>query len=441
MMENYFLQDIGLISIILIVGFILRYQILFLQRLFIPVSIIGGVLALLLGKSGLQWIPFSENIASYPGIMIAFLFGALPFTFQIKKNRSTQFRKGTLEIGGMTLLIMLLQWGLGLLFALSLLKWIFPSLNDGFGALIAAGFFGGHGTAAAISESFSENLQWEDASSLAMTAATVGIFAATIGGVIWVQWGVRNKAASFLTSFSDLPSSLKTGLVKKEEQKSIGLSTFSNISIDPLLMHLLLVLLIGITGIYLSKISSQLTGGYTIAGFSFAFLVGILFKQIIIRFHLIDYFDHHLMNRICGVFADLIVAFGIASIKISVVIKYAAPLIILFLFGVLLAILIFRRLGPRAFTSHWFEKSTFLWGMSLGVTAIGIALLRMTDPDGKSETLPQFAIGYLAVTPFEVACLAFFPILVSQGYSWAFTITCLALSIGLYFFLSRKNGK
>lgn len=440
-MFSDFVQDLGLVSIIVLCSFVIRYQIKLFQKLFIPVSIIAGLSALLLGNNGMQYVEFSDQVGSYAGIMIAFLFGSLPFTFQIEKEKSGEFKRDTLRVGGATSVILLLQWGVGLLLGLTVLTWLFPEVNDGFGSILAAGFFGGHGTAAAIGESFSSNLGWSEAKSLAMTSATVGVFSATIGGVIIIQWGIRQKQTSFIKDFRKLPSSFRTGLIPIEEQKSIGKETFSNIAIDPLLMHFSLVLLTGVSGMFLTSISKPLLGGYSIASFSFAFLVGLILKGLISKLRLTNYFDTKLMTRICGLFADLIVVFGIASIKTDVVIKFAGPLLLIFLSGILLSVFLFRQMGPRLFSSFWFEKSIFLWGMSLGVTAIGIALLRMVDPESKSETLPTFALGYIAVTPIEVSCLVFFPILAGQGFHWYFTLGCL-LGSGLIFLLIKKfNNK
>jgi glutamate:Na+ symporter, ESS family len=438
---NYsFIQDIGLVSILLFLGFAIRFHIKFLQKLFIPVSIITGVLALFLGNNGFDLLPFSEQIGSYPGIMISFLFGALPFTFEMKKDRSREFQKSIFQIGSLTAIILLLQWGIGLLFSMTILQLVFPEINQNFGSVLAAGFFGGHGTAAALGDSFTNNLNWEEGQSLAMTSATFGVFAATIGGVIWIQWGVSKNETVFLKQFQDLPKSLKTGLIPLEEQRSIGKSTFSNISVDPLLMHIMIVVFVGISGIYLTMWTKPLLLGFSIPSFSFSFIVGIIIKQTFSRIRMNSYFDTQLMNRVCGIFADLIVIFGIASINVSVVIQFALPLVILFIVGVILSIFLFMRLGSKVFTSFWFEKSIFLWGMSLGVTAIGIALLRMVDSEGESETLPNFAIGYIGVTPLEITCLVSFPILASQGYQWYFTLSCILCAL-LFYYLLTKIGK
>ena len=68
---------------------------------------------------------------------------------------------------------MLLQWALVGLFGLYVIKLIWPDLNDAFGIMLPTGFYGGHGTAAAIGSAF-EGLGWDEARSLGMTTATVG---------------------------------------------------------------------------------------------------------------------------------------------------------------------------------------------------------------------------------------------------------------------------
>ena len=60
---------------------------------------------------------------------------------------------------------MLLQWALVGLFGLYVIKLIWPDLNDAFGIMLPTGFYGGHGTAAAIGSAF-EGLGWDEARSL-----------------------------------------------------------------------------------------------------------------------------------------------------------------------------------------------------------------------------------------------------------------------------------
>ena len=435
-----FLTDLGLVAFLLMLSFFIRYLIRPLQQLFIPISVIGGLLILLLGNNGFQVLPFSTYATSYPGIFICFIFAAIPFSFAQNKGTDApkRNRKSIIQVMYYFGIILFLQWGVGMLFGLTILKWIFPELHNGFGGLIATGFFGGHGTAAAISESFASSLNWEDIGSLAMTSATVGILSATVGGILLIQWGIKNEKTKFIKTLDQMPREFKTGVIPEIRQSSMGNKTFSSVAVDPLLMHFLLILLLGFAAYWLAKYSALVFNGYSIAGFSIAFFLGLLTKWIFEKTGAIEYFDSAIMSRICGVFTDLLVAFGIGSIRIEVVVDYAWPLLLLFLVGVALSYYCFRRLSEMTFARMWFENSIFTWGWITGISAMGIALLRMVDPDSDSDALQNFAIAYLAVTPFEVLFLVFFPFFIGQGWHWLFTLGCLAIG-GVLLLLMRRG--
>jgi ESS family glutamate:Na+ symporter len=122
--------------------------------------------------------------------------------------------------------------------------------------------------------------------------------------------------------------------------------------------------------------------------------------------------------HVAGGLTDILVVFGIASIKIAIVIKYAFPLALLFLFGLGLCAFIFFWMGPRFFETFWFEKSLFTWGWITGVTALGITLLRIVDSENGSRALNDFALAYLFVVPVEVGLVAFGPQIILSGHSW-----------------------
>ena len=70
---------------------------------------------------------------------------------------------------------MLLQWALVGLFGLYVIKLIWPDLNDAFGIMLPTGFYGGHGTAAAIGSAFEDWLG--RGSQLGMIPLPWGLFA------------------------------------------------------------------------------------------------------------------------------------------------------------------------------------------------------------------------------------------------------------------------
>ncbi|MFP3359385.1 sodium:glutamate symporter, partial [Planococcus sp. SIMBA_143] len=69
-----FMIDISIISGLLLAGTILRAKLKWMQALFLPASMIAGFIGLAFGPSGFDWLPFSDQFSSYPGLLIAVIF-------------------------------------------------------------------------------------------------------------------------------------------------------------------------------------------------------------------------------------------------------------------------------------------------------------------------------------------------------------------------------
>lgn len=68
--------DVGMISVLLLIGKLMRVKIKIIQKLFIPPSLLAGFMGLAFGPQGTGWLPFSDNLGTYAGILIALIFGA-----------------------------------------------------------------------------------------------------------------------------------------------------------------------------------------------------------------------------------------------------------------------------------------------------------------------------------------------------------------------------
>ena len=80
-----------------------------------------------------------------------------------------------------------------------------------------------------------------------------------------------------------------------------------------------------------------------------------------------------------------------ASLNVSVIIKYAVPLILVNL-AVLAFMLVYSLVYARGiFGKTWFENSMMTFGMYTGVAATGMLLLKVCDPDSKSDALSLYA--------------------------------------------------
>lgn len=411
--------DVGIISALLLIGKLMRTQIKLVQKLFIPPSLLAGFIGLILGPYGFNLLPLSNQTGTYAGILIAFIFGALPLTSQKAQGKTKEIASmWAYSQGGL-----LLQWAFGGLLGLLVLNQIWP-LSPGFGITMPSGYCGGHGTAAAIGQAFGQ-LGHDEILTLAMTAATFGIVSAVILGLIFVKWGTRKKYTTFLADYNDLPSELQTGLLPDEKRESMGESTCSSISIDSLTFNLSFVCLIAFCGYGISKLAAHFMPGFELPVFSCAFVAGILLKKVFDRTGVTNYICPKTVNHISGALTDYLVAFGIASIKISVVIDYIVPLSILLLSGLVVTLIYVFVMARKLMKECWFEKALFTWGWFTGTMAMGIALLRVVDPKMRSRCLDSYALAYLFIAPVEISLITFAPVAFVNGYGLLFSGICL----------------
>lgn len=431
-----FMIDISIISGLLLAGTILRAKLKWMQALFLPASMIAGFIGLAFGPSGFDWLPFSDQFSSYPGLLIAVIFAAIPIG--AAKVNLKEIIHRVREMWSFSMLLTLLMWGAGALFGLIVLVPLFSDLPSGFGLILGAGFLGGHGTAAAIGEGF-QYYGWDEAMDLAMTSATIGILIAVLGGLVLVKRSTEKGHTKFIQSFKDLPNELRTGLMGKTERTAMGEETVSPSSIDPLVLHISIIALVIGVSYWVSDILQRAIPAVSIPLFSIAFILALLFQVASRKVKADEYVDQRVMERIGGTATDYLVAIGIASINITVVVDYALPLALLFIFGTIWAYILFRFIGPNIFKDFWVEKSLFGWGWSTGTVAMGLALLRIVDPELKSKTTDDYALAYIGVAPFDIAIVTFAPMLVAFGFTWVIPLV-LSVTGAIIIYVNRSFG-
>ena len=90
-----------------------------------------------------------------------------------------------------------------------------------------------------------------------------------------------------------------------------------------------------------------------------AFLIAIVMFLVFKKVGVSKYVDENVISRISGTATDYLVFFGIASIKISVIVKYAVPLAMLLLCGIVIVVMTLMFFGPAMNKGSWFERSIF----------------------------------------------------------------------------------
>jgi ESS family glutamate:Na+ symporter len=279
---------------------------------------------------------------------------------------------------------------------------------------------------------------------LAMTAATVGILASVFIGLALVKWGTRKGYTSFITDFAELPDELRTGLMPQDKRQSMGEATSSSISIDSLAFHVCIICVVALGGYGISQLVAYFLPQLEMPVFSCAFVVGILLKLCFDRAQVSFYVSPRAMGHLSGTFTDFLVAFGISSIKLSVVLQYIVPLVILLACGLLVTLLYVLFIGRRLMKDYWFEKALFTWGWFTGTMAMGIALLRIADPEMRSRCLENYALAYLFIAPVEISLVTFAPVAFAYGYGLLFLCAaavagCCIMAYAWWRYIKVKN--
>ncbi len=437
------LMDFGLMSIILLFAHLLRSKVKLLQYIYMPSSLIAGFIALFCGWQFLDVLPFAVResgtpyMSSYPYLLVVVLFATL-FLGKEENAKKVPFGKMVKDIGDTFFYNLgseFWQFGIALLFGLFVLAPLFPEIHQGFALMLPAGFVGGHGYATAIGKTM-QNYGWEEALTVGYTSATVGLLSGVIGGMILINIATRKGWTRLVKDVASLPESMLTGFVPEKERVSMGKETVNPIALDPFTWHFALTMAAFALGYYVYTLSKTLMPGkYEIPMMCLSMLAGVLIQKVLDGIRLGHYVDKHVMNRIGSWVTDYLVAFGVASIQVSVVVKYAMPMLILFTFGVFLCVSFALFLGRRVFHNFWFERSIFVYGWNTGVVAMGVTLLRVVDPGFKTKTLEDYGLAYVFISFFEIAVVTIVPSLVANGIILTpaliltgAAITCIVLS-------------
>ncbi|REK10755.1 MAG: hypothetical protein DWQ37_15010 [Planctomycetota bacterium] len=416
------LVDYALISVLLVVGHLLRYNLRPLQRIHLPTPIIAGALGLVGGHQFLNIVPFARDadgqveLAGYPGTLVALLFATL---FLGARPRSAGARDAVRRVGDTffyNLASEMGQYAVAMLFGLAVLAPLFASLDPGFALMLPAGFAGGHGTVAAVGNVFVEH-GWADALTVGYTFATVGMLAGIVGGMLLVNLAVRRGWTRLIASDYKLPESTRTGFVPADERRETGRETTSPTALDTLAWHAALVFsAVGIAYGVDVLIGALTTENHGVPLFALALLAGAALQKSLDALGFGAYVDRATMERIGSGLSDYLVAFAVASIEVAVVVEHAVPLVLMCLLGIAYSVLLLWFVGRKLMHNFWFERSLFVYGWNTGIVGIGIALLRIVDPRLRSGTLEDFGVAYVGVSFFAIGMIVALPQLVVRGY-------------------------
>lgn len=141
-----------------------------------------------------------------------------------------------------------------------------------------------------------------------------------------------------------------------------------------------------------------------------AMLVGVVIQGILNKIGYGSYVDKRVIDRIGSGVTDYLVAFGVATIQVSVVLDFIGPILVLCIIGTAWPVILVFYVARKLFRNFWFERSIFIFGYITGVVAVGVTLLRIVDPEMKSGTLDDFGTAYTLQSIIELFLITMVPV-------------------------------
>lgn len=442
------------VAALLTVGLILRIHVPIFQWLFIPASVIAGLLGLCVVQlatrtSALESTAIRESVvdladqwSSWPGWLIAVVFAALLLEKQAGNVRGG-IRRTTSQVI-MVWIIVVGQTATGLL-----LTWLVVQANtnvpNSFGMLIETGFAGGHGTAAAMGLVFSNPaISLESGLDLGILMATAGLIYGVISGIFWINvaawlgWIKKAQATGIQSHGIQVSGGQTIGGPTDEirmHDQPIGMQVIDREIIDPLLLQMIWLSLAFAIGLFCQTVVSEVGAGIdqlrgidassiamegamdgtaelskrlrasTVLGsfplFIYTLLGGWIVRKILQRCSAEHLIDNRTILRLSAVAMDVLVVAAIASLSIQAVASLLLPFLVLLAGGIIwtgFCLMVLSRLILPS--QHWFQLGLINYGMSTGTTATGFVLLRIVDPEIRTKAAEDYALAAPFSAPF-----------------------------------------
>jgi ESS family glutamate:Na+ symporter len=433
-------------------GHILRVRIKLLQRLYLPSCVVGGLLGLVviqlfaamdepagsIHRINLALTAWSAPWSDLPSFLINVVFACLFIGVKLPKFSILCRRAGHQLAYGQ-----IVAWGqyvVGLGLWVFVLGWMYEKLPAMFGGVLPVGFEGGHGTAAGMAETFAQH-NWPEGKDFALASATFGITSAIIVGMILINWAIRNGLTKNGGDKGKMSPHDLAGNIPPRRRPIAGRLTVSSDVIESLSLHIVIVgIAIGLG--YLAKqalVGIENSIGYlaehrflsSFPLFPLCMLGGLavqIFEQRFDKYRLID---SGLIRRIQNSALDFLVVAAIATIELNLILAGLVPLLLLVAAGIAWNVFCVMWLARRVLPDAWFERAIAEMGQSMGVTATGLLLLRVVDPDYETPAADAFACKQLVHEPFMGGGLwtgAAIPLIAVYGAPVVLLISAAALA-------------
>ncbi|MBD2423844.1 sodium:solute symporter [Cyanobium sp. FACHB-13342] len=365
----------------------------------VPEALVAGLLGLLLAPGGpLPLLPpqVLQLWADLPLVLLTLVFGSLLLGKPLPKLKGL-WR----PVSGQVSLALVLAFGQYVVAGLAVLLVLQPWLGVSpiMACLIEVAYEGGHGSAAAMGPSYAA-LGFPGGQALGLAMATVGLLSSTlVGGLVVVLarkrgWLLADRPAPARTP-ADAEATPPPG-------PAPGAATWA--------VNLALAGVAVLVGVGLLAALRWLTAGLgdgvalvvdSLPVFPLAIVGSLLMRLVLERSGQAHWASAPVQSQIGTLSADLLITAATAGLDLGLLRADWLPLTVLAVSGLAWNLGVTLLLAPRVLPADWFERAVIEFGQATGVAASGLLLLlRMADPDDRSDALPAFSIKQLLLQPF-----------------------------------------
>lgn len=405
--------DIGIASILLILGYWLRMKVTLLQKLYLPVAVIAGVIGLLLGPNVLGqfspvYLPFSAESSGYATILLAVLLATICLGFRVNRNTISNSINYFLA----TSIVVLLQVILAFII-IRILQAGGSPVNDVSSILPTSGFYGGHGFGAMVAASLEGMNYWDgnEIISISTTFATVGLLFGIIVGVILINFAARKGLLKYTARVDqNIDKEDRTGYIEPENRSLIIPAVSKSAAIDPLALQFAFVMAIMAFAYGLEKIFSLFPLTSSLNVIFCVTICGIIAAYISSRTKARNLMDPESMKHVGQTAMEILIVISVANTNLTVVASYALEILICSVIILLITSVVVFALCKFWFHQDSFEFAIFMFGVATGVLPTGVLLLKMADPDCKSCVLTCIPAGATFTTVItQMYCMTVAP--------------------------------
>lgn len=392
-----FVLDFSILSLLLIIGSILRRYVPFFRRFLIPNNIIAGFIGIILGSQLLGIFELSgDRLGKYVYHLLALTFIALGL-----RQSKGSWGKGPINKSFIELTCYITQALIGLIIGFIFIYTIKPDLFAGMGFLLPLGFGMGPGIAYTMGQSW-EKFGFVNGGMVGLTFSVIGFLIAYFVGIIVVNRGIKNHKTEIVDGPESITEDIRTGVIKNGEPEVAGYLTLSQEAIEPLafqagLIGSVYLLTYGFLYFITSLMMQAGLSDFVDTIWSFHFIFGLLFAVLIRK--LMDVtgrsylIDRGLMSRLSGLSVDYLIVASIAAINFTLIKTNIIPVLIMSILAGFSTFFIIRFTAYRSFEDYHFERFIGIFGEMTGTINSGLVLIRVTDPNFDSPAAEDLAYG------------------------------------------------